>query len=116
MGKLGRMPSRFGGSASAGQRLASAFADRYEARETIEPWRAWYKTARWQRLAEAVKAAALYTCARCGSICAGKGEAVADHKLPHRGDPALFWDETNLWCLCTGCHSSAKQAEEKAGR
>ena len=116
MGKLGRMPSRFGDQAPAGQRLSATFADRYEARETLEPWRRWYKTARWQRLADAVKVAALFTCGRCGCVCAGKGEAVADHRIPHRGDPALFWDRENLWCLCASCHSSAKQAEERAGQ
>ena len=30
----------------------------------------------------------------------------ADHIKPHRGDPALFWDITNIQGLCRSCHSS----------
>jgi len=41
---------------------------------------------------------------------------VADHKTPHRGDEALFWDRQNLWCLCKGCHDGAKQREDRAAR
>lgn len=29
---------------------------------------------------------------------------VVDHKVPHRGDPALFWDESNWQALCKPCH------------
>jgi len=28
-----------------------------------------------------------------------------DHIIPHRGDQALFWDETNWQRLCLPCHS-----------
>lgn len=44
---------------------------------------------------------------------------VADHIRPHRGDPALFFDPTNLQSLCDEypwrCHSSVKQSEERLG-
>ncbi len=36
-----------------------------------------------------------------------------DHIKPHRGDPALFWNEDNWQPLCRSHHSSTKQAEEK---
>lgn len=52
----------------------------------------------------------------CGAICAGKGQAKVDHKTPHRGDEALFWDEGNLWVLCGPCHDGVKQREEKGGK
>jgi len=42
--------------------------------------------------------------------------AVVDHIRPHRGDQALFWDETNWQSLCTACHNGHKQALEKSGR
>ena len=29
-----------------------------------------------------------------------------DHIKAHRGDPALFWDRSNLQGLCRSCHSS----------
>jgi 5-methylcytosine-specific restriction endonuclease McrA len=38
---------------------------------------------------------------------------VVDHKIPHRGDKALFWDESQWQPLCDSCHSSEKQREEK---
>ena len=29
---------------------------------------------------------------------------VVDHIVPHRGDPKLFWDESNWQALCKKCH------------
>jgi len=55
----------------------------------------------------------MFTCARCKRIIIGKGQAVADHIVPHRGNERMFWDERNLQCLCAECHDSAKQAEDK---
>lgn len=40
--------------------------------------------------------------------------SIVDHKIPHRGDMALFWDETNWQSLCATHHSSDKQREENA--
>jgi 5-methylcytosine-specific restriction endonuclease McrA len=40
---------------------------------------------------------------------------VADHKVPHRGDEKLFFDENNLQSLCKVCHDGAKQQLEKSG-
>lgn len=37
---------------------------------------------------------------------------VVDHKIPHRGDQQLFWDQDNWQSLCKPCHDSVKQAEE----
>ena len=30
---------------------------------------------------------------------------VVDHAIPHRGDPALFWDPANWQGLCAVCHN-----------
>lgn len=30
---------------------------------------------------------------------------VVDHIVPHRGNRALFWDESNWQPLCQSCHS-----------
>ena len=64
---------------------------------------------RWQTLL-----AAGFTCAMCGKHEADTSRLVADHITPHRGDDALFWDASNLQCLCDSCHSGAKQVEESA--
>lgn len=111
----GSMPSRFAGQAPASQRLAKAFPDRFAAREAVELWRRWYKTSRWQRLRTSVLNRDAYTCRKCGGIECDTSRLVADHILPHRGDEVLFWDDQNLQVLCVTCHSSLKQAEERAG-
>lgn len=41
---------------------------------------------------------------------------VVDHKVPHRGDMALFWQTSNWQSLCARHHSSHKQREEAGGR
>lgn len=40
---------------------------------------------------------------------------VVDHKIPHRGDQALFWDQSNWQPLCKTCHDTLKKIEEKQG-
>ncbi len=37
---------------------------------------------------------------------------VVDHRIPHRGDMALFWDRNNWQSLCSTHHSGEKQCEE----
>src|SRR5690606_38696016 len=86
-------------------------------RRDTQPWRAWYKTARWERLRQQVLLRDLYTCQRTGELCTGKGNQpnapVVNHKRPHRGDPALFWDIDNLECVTKAAHDSMVQAEER---
>lgn len=40
---------------------------------------------------------------------------TVDHKRPHRGDLALFWDESNLQAVAKGWHDKIKQSLEKRG-
>ncbi|WP_347342736.1 HNH endonuclease signature motif containing protein [Shinella zoogloeoides] len=47
-------------------------------------------------------------CAMCG-----RPAALVDHKTPHKGDKRLFWSRSNWQPLCTPCHSSRKQSEER---
>lgn len=84
-------------------------------RDASLAWRAWYKTARWQRLRWQVLVAACFICVRCRRVEGKTAQLVADHVVPHRGDATLFWDDGNLQCLCKTCHDSAKQAEERRG-
>lgn len=76
--------------------------------------RGWYKLARWQRLRLRVFLRDNYTCrCGCGAVTA---RPIADHIKPHRGDPALFWSETNVQTLTKPCHDRLKQAEEAQAR
>ena len=49
-------------------------------------------------------------CAGCLSRGVLTPATVVDHIVPHRGDPKLFWDETNWQPLCKRCH------DQKTGR
>lgn len=51
-------------------------------------------------------------CEREGRVTAA---TVVDHKEPHRGNEALFWDEKNWQPLCQTHHSRDKQREESKG-
>lgn len=83
-----------------------------------QPWRKWYHTARWKALRWSVLLRDGFTCQRCGDLVrdGDTSKLVADHREPHRGDEALFWDENNLQTLCSPCHSGAKQREENRAR
>ena len=39
--------------------------------------------------------------------------SVVDHKVPHRGDPGLFWDETNWQPLCDPHHNEKTWQERR---
>ena len=84
-------------------------------RNTIE-WRKWYKTPRWRRLRWTILVRDLFTCRMCGRAEPDTRLLVADHKQPHRGDERMFWDDSNLWCLCKPCHDGAKQRIENRNR
>lgn len=99
--RLGRMP-------------ADETARHRERDETLE-WRRWYKTSRWQKLRWSILVRDTFTCGMCGRIESDTSKLVADHRMPHRGSETLFWDAGNLWCVCKGCHDSAKQRMERRG-
>jgi 5-methylcytosine-specific restriction protein A len=50
-------------------------------------------------------------CVRCQQAGRDTEATVVDHRTPHRGDGALFWDESNWDALCAACHN-AKSARE----
>lgn len=110
--RIGAPTSRLGGDRSAG-------ADGRAARPAEPHWRRWYKTARWQRLrAEVIKRDGL-VCCQTGVLLVGKHPAwnspAIDHKVPHRGDPSLFWDPANLQVVSKEWHDKVKQRMERAG-
>lgn len=113
MAKLSALKPQLGGLASA---LGYAQGDEKaqdKSRNQLAPWRAWYKTARWVKLRQAILLRDLYTCKTCGRV-ASTG-MVVDHVKPHRGSETLFWSEANLQVLCgSPCHSKHKQQQERS--
>lgn len=97
------------GTASAPSRSLTIMS---RAEETCDPrpWRNWYKFAAWERRRQALFAEQplCVMCLRREEIVEA---TVADHVIPHRGDPELFW-RGELQPLCASCHSGAKQREE----
>lgn len=108
--RLGSLPHRMGASAKDER-------ERTQQRDASNAWRAWYKTARWQKLRRQILKRDLYTCQRTGILLTGKhpapNSAVVDHIRPHRGDERLFWDERNLHAVSKAYHDREKQAEEQ---
>jgi 5-methylcytosine-specific restriction protein A len=90
--------------------------DNYEIRERKrfdrderEPWHRWYSLAFWKRTRASFLSNGMQAiCAVPG--CNRPAEEV-DHKIPHRGDWALFTDPKNLQGLCKR-HHSQKTAKE----
>lgn len=107
---LGTLPPRLG--YAPGDEKAR---DRHRAQ--TQHWRNWYKTARWEKMRQQVLSRDLYTCQRTGELCTGKGNMpnapVVNHKTPHRGDPALFWDIDNLETVTKAVHDGLVQREER---
>ncbi len=112
MARLTTMASRL---ATAPARLASIGSgpDRLQRRDQNVAWRKWYKLARWRQLRLSILERDLFTCCRCNVPKADTSQLVADHRIPHRGDEALFWDANNLQCMCKTCHDTHKQREER---
>lgn len=99
-------------------RLGSAPIDtpgRDRERNSFNPLRALYNTARWKRLRMATFERDDFTCQMCGRLEGNTSLLVADHRRPHRGDLTLFWDDANIQTLCASpCHSKHKQRLEQA--
>lgn len=88
-------------------------AGRNADRDANLPWRAWYKTARWQKLRWSALLRDRFTCCKCGRVEGNTSQLVGDHVIPHRGDEQLFWDIDNIQCLCRTCHDTEKRIEER---
>ncbi|MFQ6553407.1 HNH endonuclease [Aestuariibius insulae] len=120
MGRLkGReLPSRIGRPTSRLARHDDGEAARHRRRDSEKPWRAWQKTARWQKLRLRVLNRDGLVCQQTGVLLIGLHPApnspVVDHILPHRGDPVLFWDVQNLQTVSKQWHDREKQRREYA--
>lgn len=105
-------------------RLGSIQPQRVEReRDVAAPWRRWYKTARWQKLRLVILMRDSWKCQKTGVLLIGKhrnkdgkpdpNSPVIDHIKPHRGNPELFWDESNLQAVSKEYHDSEKQRLEQ---
>ena len=74
--------------------------------------RAWYHTDRWRALRRLVLIEEPY-CRECEAERRHRvNNTDVDHRIPHRGDPRLFWDRTNLQGKCHGHHSQKTRRGE----
>lgn len=113
MGRLKSLPSRLSAMPPRIERRTDS-----EGHDNTEAARSWYHLARWKHPKTGLR---IRTFIRDRFTCQWPGcrkvlpptQLRADHKTPHRGDPALFWADGNVWTLCQPHHDGAKQAEER---
>jgi 5-methylcytosine-specific restriction endonuclease McrA len=83
-----------------------------------EPWRAWYRTPRWKVLRWEVLTEAMFRC-QC-EVCKGQKvwprATIADHKVRHGGNEALFWSKANLQAMAKRCHDQKTATEVNSRR
>lgn len=114
MSKLRAMPSRLGSMPSRLGAPMPTEQDHDRQRAKVQPWRAWYKTARWRAARMACFVRDGFTCQRCGRLEGDTSRLVCNHRVPHRGNAQMFWDEGNHMTACKPCHDGPIQAEELA--
>lgn len=118
MGRLaGRgMPSRLGSQPSRLRAAPQTERQRNRQRYQDQPSRAWYNKPEWHRLKAQVLMRDGKQCQRTGVMLVGVKHdplsAVVHHKIPHRGDPSLFWDIDNLELVSKQWHDSEGQKED----
>lgn len=103
---------------------------RDRARDSSQPWRKWYKTARWRELKDRVHVRDAHRCRVTGVRVLGRFPApdspVADHiKSPGevwemtgciRETERVFWDIDNLRTVSKAYHDGQRQREQKQAR
>ncbi len=84
-----------------------------DSKRSDRPYRKWYKRAAWMGRSgrRAKQLAAQPLCVLCPDH-SKRLATIADHKVPHRGDYALFWFG-ELQSLCKPCHDISKQRQER---
>lgn len=96
-------------------------------RDAEQPWRRWYKTAKWRELKERVHIRDRHRCKVTGVRCLGRHPApdspVADHIVSPGAvwlltgsieeTARVFWDEANVRTVSKTYHDGQRQREQK---
>lgn len=70
---------------------------------------------RWQKAREVfLRLHPLCECEECRAASRIVPATVVDHRIPHRGDMRLFWDQTNWQAMSKPCHDR-KTARDDGG-
>jgi len=79
-----------------------------------EAYRALYRTARWGycRRAQLARHPLCELCEQAGNV---RAATVVNHRIPHKGDPVLFWDPANRQSVCKPHHDGPIQKAEGLG-
>lgn len=77
-------------------------------------YRALYKTARWAK-ARAAQLSKQPICEPCSDVGKVTPATVVNHRIPHRGDLALFWTASNHQSVCKPHHDGPIQRDEGRG-
>lgn len=111
MGRLTCAPSRL---AKPPARLGRG-TDAEGHSDAQEPWRPWYKTARWEAVRQRVFLRDGYTCqCGCGTLIVEPRERVADHIDPDaKRSEATFFDPDQVQTLWKPHHDGWKQRLER---
>ena len=102
------------GTGRSGEAVIASHSKESRRRDDTLPWRAWYKTSRWQKLRWSILVRDLFTCQMCHRIEADTSKLHCDHVDP-KSKATDFWAGP-FQTLCAHCHNSIKQSEEKTGR
>lgn len=73
--------------------------------------RALYSSTRW-RIARMHFLAEHPLCIKCTTPDRPVAAGIVDHKRPHKGDLALFWDQDNWQPMCKPCHDRKTATED----
>jgi 5-methylcytosine-specific restriction protein A len=68
-----------------------------------------YGTARWQ------KERSLFLSLFPLCFVCREPSTVVDHRVPHQGDEAAFWNQANWQALCRYCHNAKTGRETRRG-
>ena len=71
---------------------------------------------RWQQASKGfLRQHPLCQCPECGDgRIRVRAASVVDHRIPHRGDMALFWDRSNWQSMAKDCHDAKTAREDGA--